>query len=144
MAIYRMSGYTTAITRDVVEEPKINTPEKGEPLLLKALADIEDYSKYLVLAHQELLSKISNKLNSAGDIASLALQQNTKIASEFASIAKQEGDQLDKIATAVEEIVNELSSVDDLYTNVCKLSDLLSSLEQIAKTKTEGIPTIMY
>lgn len=144
MAIYRVGGYATALTRDIPEEPTINTPEKGEPLLLKALADIEDYSKSLVIAHDQIISELRTKLDKMGDISCHALQQNTKITAEFQALVKQESSELDKIADSVEEIVAQLSSVDDLYSNVCKLSDLLTSLEQYAKEKVESTPTIMY
>ena len=144
MAIYRIGGYAPGIIRDVPEEPPINTPEKGEPMLLKALGYIEDYSKNLVLQHDQMLQNISKKLNAAGKIACDALDQQNKVTGEFANASALEISKFDKLVSDVEAVVNELSCIDDLYDDVCRLSDLLSSLEQIAAAKQEATPHILY
>ena len=144
MAIYRMGGYATSIVREIPEEPTINTPEKGEAMLLQALANIEDYSKQLVIAHQEMLQKIGSKLEAAGKIACDALDQHKKITGEFANASALEIMNFEKLVSNVEAVADELSCVGDLYDDVCRLSDLLTSVEQYAAQKKADTPQILY
>ena len=144
MAIYRMGGYATSLIRETPEEPLINTPEKGEPLILQALANIEDYSKQLVIAHKEMLSKIGEKLENAGKIACKAMEQQHKITGEFSNATALEISQFEKLVSSVEAAVEELNCVDDFYDDVCRLSDLLTSLEQYIAQKKADTPQILY
>lgn len=130
MAIYRVGGYATGIIREQPELPPINSPEKGEPLLISALQAIEEYSKSLVIQNNEMLIKIRGKLDSAGEIAINALEISHKATTEFASITENEIEQFDKMVSDIESLVEELQCVDVLHNDICQLSDMLTNVEQ--------------
>ena len=132
MAIYRIGGYTGSLVREQPEIPQINTPEKGEPLLLKSLGQIEDYSRSLVLAHDQLINEIKNRLEKIGNISIQSQNENIKILNEFNYLINQEIRDFDKIINETEELSKELVLVDQLYSDVNRLSDLLTSLEHFS------------
>ena len=121
-----------SLVREQPEIPQINTPEKGEPLLLKSLGQIEDYSRSLVLAHDQLINEIKNRLEKIGNISIQSQNENIKILNEFNYLINQEIRDFDKIINETEELSKELVLVDQLYSDVNRLSDLLTSLEHFS------------
>lgn len=132
MAIYRCGGYTGNLVREEIEVPEISSPSKGEPLLLKTLEAIEEYSKTLIVTSNRLTTELHSKAEQAASVASKALEVHQERIDSFKSIAQDQMTQLDQVISNVEHICGNLSYVDQLYNDVCQLSDFLTTLEQIA------------
>ena len=130
MAIYRAGGYAVGLIQEPLSEPKINTPEAGESLLLKSLQNLEDYSKTLVITHSQMTTELKKRVKKAAEISLLATNNLEKMINEFQGITQQEFSQFDQILDELEDIAQSLSCVDELYNDVLQLSDILTSIEQ--------------
>ena len=129
MAIYRIGGYAPGLIRDAEEEPKINSPDSGEPLLLKSLEELEEYSRYLVLRTNTVTEQLKQKMLDSSKISLSALESLHTILNEFSQNSREEIAKFDQLVSTAESIGAELSCIDDIYKDVLQLSDMLSSLE---------------
>ncbi|OHT17135.1 hypothetical protein TRFO_12664 [Tritrichomonas foetus] len=99
---------------------------------MEALAFIEDYAKNLTVASNRLSLELKNCVEKSSDIAIQALTQNREILEKFNSAAQKEIDQFDKLMTSVDFMSQSFQEIDQLYSDVLRLSDILTSLEQYA------------
>lgn len=129
MAIYRIGGYAPSLIQDAPAEPAINSPEAGEPTLLKALQNIEDYSKTLVISHAQLTDELKNRTRKASEISALATANLSKMISNFQDVTTEEIQSFDQFLDDLDSLTQDFSSVDELYNDVLHLSDLLTSIE---------------
>lgn len=109
--------------------PALVTPEKGEAFLLRALADVEDYAKLLVISSTSIENDLRARLEKSADIAKLALTNHSQMLSEVREICRNEIAAFDALVDAVEAMSSEFSRIDQLYEDVMKLSDMVSNLE---------------
>ena len=139
-----MEGYTfERLWKELDEGYQIYYTYMDKRYMLSKLAK-NCYSRQLVIAHQEMINKLGDKLNKAGKIACDAIEQQQKVTGEFANASALEVLQYEKLVSNVESVLSELSCVNELYDDVCRLSDLLSSLEQYAAQKRADTPQVLY
>jgi len=135
MAIYRIGGYTGGLVREAPETPIIDSPEKGEKLLLKALNGIEKYSRQLVFSHDKLIFDLKNRLENVGKVAEAALSKENEFINDFQLVSENQFREFDKLMEITDDLANQLVYVDKLFTDVNQLSDLLTSLEQMISSR---------
>ena len=129
MAIFR-SGLS-----EPADAPALVTPEKGEQFLLRALACVEDYSKALVIACNSLENELRTRLDVSADTAKQALRNQAQMLGEIQEVCDSEFAQFEALLQSVESLVGDLSRVDQLYDDVMKLSDVVSTLEDHLRSK---------